>query len=511
MAVNVTLSPVFNGQQFFDDDGLPLSGGKIFQYVAGSFSSQYTSYTTSSGDVANANPIVLDSSGRYTEGQIWLEFAVGYQLVLTKPDGTTVLQAEDDITGVVIPSSNNANDIDVWVLADSAPTYVSSTSFILVGNAVQEFAVGNRVRSTLSDGTQLTSTVTAVVFSDPNTQVTIQNDSTAIDPSLTTVEWSSLTAVHNTIDAGGVHYTTGLTYAVPNTVGNALRVDETAIALGAATTAAMALVNTTASTDGITYTITPNPANASYTTSEWWPVLFNIVGGVSPTLNVNGLGAVALVQYDYTGAKVTPTITAGMQTDVMYDGTNMVIIDPLPQPPQSTAQPHGNSVFSSNGTFVVPDGVTAVKVTCVGAGGGGGLGTFSGGESTFSVNGGTGGSGGIAIGTGAVTPGASITIVVGAGGGVNPATPGGTTTFASTALTASGGGAGGDATGGGGLNPLPGANGANGIGGGTDLAYGTVGTTYAIGSSTYGNGGAGGDGNFSVGTVGRPGLCIVEW
>ena len=36
------LSPVFNGEQFFDNNGVVLANGKIFAYTAGSFSVQQT-------------------------------------------------------------------------------------------------------------------------------------------------------------------------------------------------------------------------------------------------------------------------------------------------------------------------------------------------------------------------------------------------------------------------------------------------------------------------------------
>ena len=52
-------------QQFFDDNGDPLSGGKIFTYASGT-STPKAAYTTSVGDVEQTNPIILDSSGRAT-------------------------------------------------------------------------------------------------------------------------------------------------------------------------------------------------------------------------------------------------------------------------------------------------------------------------------------------------------------------------------------------------------------------------------------------------------------
>ena len=54
---SVLLSPVGNGQQFFNNNGLPNAGGLIYTYQAGS-STLLTTYTTVNGTIANTNPIV---------------------------------------------------------------------------------------------------------------------------------------------------------------------------------------------------------------------------------------------------------------------------------------------------------------------------------------------------------------------------------------------------------------------------------------------------------------------
>lgn len=94
----VSLSPVWNGQQFFDNNGFPLSGGKIFTYADGSSSILQATYSDMAGTVPNTDPIVLDSSGRL-DVDIWLIDGLTYRLTLTKADGTTVLQVVDGVTG----------------------------------------------------------------------------------------------------------------------------------------------------------------------------------------------------------------------------------------------------------------------------------------------------------------------------------------------------------------------------------------------------------------------------
>jgi hypothetical protein len=79
-----------------------------------------------------------------------------------------------------------------------------------------------------------------------------------------------------------------------------------------------------------TYVLTPSPAIGAYAANQRFRVKFNAVGNGSDTINVSGKGPVALKQYDSTGAKVAPVISAGQLADIEYDGTNFVILDPLP-------------------------------------------------------------------------------------------------------------------------------------------------------------------------------------
>ena len=97
MAVNLSLF-AGAGTQFFNNSGVILSGGLVYTYAAGTTTPQ-TTYTTSAGNVAHANPIVLDSAGRVPSGgEIWLTDAVAYKFVLQT--STAVLIATyDNVTG----------------------------------------------------------------------------------------------------------------------------------------------------------------------------------------------------------------------------------------------------------------------------------------------------------------------------------------------------------------------------------------------------------------------------
>ena len=95
----VSLSPVAGaGWQFFDNNGNPLSGGKLFTYAAGTTTNQAT-YTSSSGNTAHTNPIVLDSAGRVPSGEVWLTNGQSYKFLL-KTSADVQLWSADNVSGI---------------------------------------------------------------------------------------------------------------------------------------------------------------------------------------------------------------------------------------------------------------------------------------------------------------------------------------------------------------------------------------------------------------------------
>jgi len=97
MAVNLS-SLAGAGQQFFDNDGVPLTGGKLFSYAAGTTTPQ-TTYTSITGLTAHSNPIILDSAGRVPGGEIWLTAGSNYKFVLTT-SLNVLIATWDNITGI---------------------------------------------------------------------------------------------------------------------------------------------------------------------------------------------------------------------------------------------------------------------------------------------------------------------------------------------------------------------------------------------------------------------------
>jgi hypothetical protein len=84
-------------QRFLDKDGIPLAGGALWSYVAGSaFSTLQATYSDVNLAVPNPNPIVLDSGGR-SPTDIRL-LPTGYQFALY------------DVFGVLQYSIDNVED-----------------------------------------------------------------------------------------------------------------------------------------------------------------------------------------------------------------------------------------------------------------------------------------------------------------------------------------------------------------------------------------------------------------
>ena len=94
----VFLSPVGGAAaQFFTNSGIPLAGGKLYTYAAGTTTPAAT-FTSVSGATAHTNPIILNSAGRVATGEIWLS-PPPYKFLLK--DSTDVLIATyDNISGI---------------------------------------------------------------------------------------------------------------------------------------------------------------------------------------------------------------------------------------------------------------------------------------------------------------------------------------------------------------------------------------------------------------------------
>lgn len=126
-------------QQFFDNNGDPLSSGTVDFYIIGT-TTRKTTWQDADGSVANTNPITLDSAGRAT-----IFGSGGYRQVLKNSAGTTIWDKNtysadpdgtpdggtpqyftgDDSTTTFTLSSNVGTD------ADTIEVYIKSPASII--------------------------------------------------------------------------------------------------------------------------------------------------------------------------------------------------------------------------------------------------------------------------------------------------------------------------------------------------------------------------------------------
>jgi hypothetical protein len=170
--MTVSLSPIAGaGWQFFDNNGVALSGGKLYTYAAGTTTPQST-YTSVSGGTANANPIVLDSAGRVSgSNEVWLTNGLSYKFIL-KTSVDTQLWSADNIFGIndfnsLIPIVYNSTGTGSTVAFNlsSSPVNENTTQVYINGVYQQKntYSVAAAVL-TFSQAPPLTSTIEVTYY-----------------------------------------------------------------------------------------------------------------------------------------------------------------------------------------------------------------------------------------------------------------------------------------------------------------------------------------------------------
>ncbi len=213
---------------FTDDDGQPLAGGKLYTYEAGTTTPKAT-YTAEDGLTPNANPVVLDASGRAT---LFLSGSYKFRL---ETSSNVLVEETDNVTAFATGDSG----VDDIIANFSADTMVEADSIIFSdasdGNTTKRTTLANLAAST-SDirsstvnkvvmaeemggllGWQLLSTQTAssnatldftsVITSDFDTYMFVLQD---IIPATDATDLRMRTSTDNgsTFDSGASDYTT---------------------------------------------------------------------------------------------------------------------------------------------------------------------------------------------------------------------------------------------------------------------------------------------------------------
>lgn len=122
-AVSISPTPM---QRFVDSNGNALSGGLLFTYQAGT-TTKYPTYTDSTGNTQNTNPIVLNQRG---EASVWLVPTQSYKFVLAPANDTdpptSPIWTEDQI---LAPSPAAVGNMTDELGSDGKPGFKAGADF----------------------------------------------------------------------------------------------------------------------------------------------------------------------------------------------------------------------------------------------------------------------------------------------------------------------------------------------------------------------------------------------
>lgn len=224
------LSPLLR-QRFFDINGVPLAGGQLYTYAAGTTTPQ-TTYSNETG-TTNANPVVLDA---YGYADVWLDPTLSYKFVLEDVNdnvqwtvdnvsylvGITTWNANSVYSqgAIVIDSSgygiqyvslvnnnqgNALTDVSAWgVLGGNFRTVSTNTSLVITDSLVRSNSTSGNLTHTLPacSTTPIGKKITVKDVGTGGNATTLQgNGSDLIDGVnvyfQTIAQWQSVTVMNN--------------------------------------------------------------------------------------------------------------------------------------------------------------------------------------------------------------------------------------------------------------------------------------------------------------------------
>jgi hypothetical protein len=115
--------------QFFGTDGLPLVGGKLYTYAAGT-TTPIATYTDHTQATLNTNPVILDSAG---QAGVWLTDTITYKYTLT--DANDVLLFTVDYVSIPVTTNSFASPP---AIGSSVPNVGTFTDLYVVNTLTLE-------------------------------------------------------------------------------------------------------------------------------------------------------------------------------------------------------------------------------------------------------------------------------------------------------------------------------------------------------------------------------------
>ncbi len=129
------LAPVLK-QRFFDLNGVPLAGGLLTTYAAGT-TTPLATYTDSTEATPNANPVVLDSQGYCN---LWMA-ASNYKFVLTDSLSNAILTV-DNVQSIAGKITTALNTFQANILAGLYTRIVGTAAQVTAGIATDSTIAG---------------------------------------------------------------------------------------------------------------------------------------------------------------------------------------------------------------------------------------------------------------------------------------------------------------------------------------------------------------------------------
>lgn len=192
----MNLPPVLR-LRYFDSNGNPLAGGKLYSYTAGTTTPQST-YTDQGGLSANANPLVLDANG---EAAMWLDPTLSYKFILK--DSSDVQQwsvdnvigtlsanavATGSIQDLAVTTAKLALDsVDSTILKDSVA--VDADRAVTTNHIRNGAVTGAKLDSSVADASTLELSGTSIRIKDAGVSTAKIADASITNPKMGTANY----------------------------------------------------------------------------------------------------------------------------------------------------------------------------------------------------------------------------------------------------------------------------------------------------------------------------------
>lgn len=126
--------------QFFDDNGNPLAGGKIYTYQAGTTTPKAT-FTTSDASVQNTNPVVLDAAGRaviFIQGSYRFDTFDANDVLIRSVDNVTSFATLESTNTAFFQSFSGTGSQTTFNLSETLGTE-SAALLVFVSRATESY------------------------------------------------------------------------------------------------------------------------------------------------------------------------------------------------------------------------------------------------------------------------------------------------------------------------------------------------------------------------------------